>query len=153
MKIPIGSDHAGYALKESLIKMLEARGHEAVDMGTHSTESVDYPDYAIKVAETIEKSQFSMGILICGSGQGVCMTANRFPHVRASLVWTPDVAITSRTHNDANVLCLPGRFIDEKTAEEILDIFLNTSFEGGRHIRRVEKMTQINPQQTSSKEL
>lgn len=151
MKIPIGSDHAGYALKESLIKMLEKRGHEVVDMGTYSTESVDYPDYAVKVAETVENGQYTMGILICGSGQGVCMTANRFPHVRASLVWAPEVAITSRTHNDANVLCLPGRFIDEKTAEEILDIFINTSFEGGRHVRRVEKMTQINPQNISLK--
>jgi len=151
MKIPIGSDHAGFELKESLIKMLEARGHEAIDMGTHSTESVDYPDYAVKVAETIENGSYTTGILICGSGQGVCMTANRFPHVRASLVWAPEVAITSRTHNDSNILCLPGRFVDDKTAEEILDIFLNTPFEGGRHVRRVEKMTQVNPKSTSTK--
>lgn len=151
MKIPIGSDHAGFALKESLIKMLEARGHEAIDVGTFSSESVDYPDYAIKVAETIENGSYTTGILICGSGQGVCMTANRYPHVRASLVWAPEVAITSRTHNDSNILCLPGRFVDDKTAEEILDIFLNTEFEGGRHIRRVEKMTQVNPKTASSK--
>jgi ribose 5-phosphate isomerase B len=151
MKIPIGSDHAGFALKESLIKMLEARGHEAIDMGTYSSESVDYPDYAIKVAETIENGSYTTGILVCGSGQGVCMTANRFPHVRASLVWAPEVAITSRTHNDSNILCLPGRFVDDKTAEEILDIFLSTEFEGGRHVRRVEKMTQVHPQRTASK--
>lgn len=143
--IPIGSDHAGYPLKEALKQMLTKRGIAFNDLGTHSADSVDYPDYAVKVAEVVERGDAEKGILVCGSGQGVCMTANRFPHVRAALVWSEAVALTSRTHNDANVLCLPGRFITETEAEAILDIFLNTEFEGGRHTRRVEKMSEVNP--------
>lgn len=143
--IPIGSDHAGYPLKEALKKMLDDRGVAYIDMGTHSTESVDYPDFAVMVAEKVHDGTYDRGILVCGSGEGVCITANRYPNVRAALVWQPEVAVTSRTHNDANILCLPGRFMDEKTAEEVLDIFLNTPFEGGRHTRRVEKMTNIHP--------
>ncbi len=145
--IPIGSDHAGFPLKESIKKMLEARGIECVDMGTHSTDSVDYPDFAVMVAEKVDDGTYEQGILVCGSGEGVCITANRYPHVRAALVWRPEIAVTSRTHNDANILCLPGRFMDDATAEEVLDIFLNTPFEGGRHTRRVEKMTNVNPVQ------
>lgn len=148
MKIPIGSDHAGYPLKETLKRLLAERGYEVEDLGTYSEESVDYPDYAVKVAEKVEHGQAERGILVCGSGQGVCMTANRYPHVRAALVWSRNVAVTSRTHNDANVLCLPGRFVDEAEAESILDIFLNTEFEGGRHTRRVEKMSAVNPSET-----
>jgi len=147
MIIPIGSDHAGFPLKEALKSMLSERGYEVADMGTHSTDSVDYPDFAVKVAEVIHDGTYEKGILVCGSGQGVCITANRYPNVRAALIWAPDVAVTSRTHNDANILCLPGRFIDDATAETILDIFLKTPFEGGRHERRVEKMTHINPAQ------
>lgn len=143
--IPIGSDHAGYPLKEALKKMLDDRGVEYIDMGTHSTDSVDYPDFAKMVAEKVHDGTYDRGILVCGSGEGVCITANRYPNVRAALVWQPEVAVTSRTHNDANILCLPGRFMDEKVAEEVLDIFLNTAFEGGRHTRRVEKMTNIQP--------
>ncbi len=148
MKIPIGSDHAGFALKETIKRLLTERGYEVEDLGTHSEESVDYPDYAVKVAEKVEHGQAERGILVCGSGQGVCMTANRYPHVRAALVWSRNVAVTSRTHNDANILCLPGRFIEDAEAESILDIFLNTPFEGGRHTRRVEKMTAVNPSET-----
>lgn len=143
--IPIGSDHAGYPLKEALKKMLDARGIAYIDMGTHSTESVDYPDFAKIVAEKVHDGTYDRGILVCGSGEGVCMTANRYPNVRAALVWQPEVAVTSRTHNDANILCLPGRFMDDTMAEDVLDIFLNTPFEGGRHTRRVEKMTNIHP--------
>ena len=141
--IPIGSDHAGYPLKEALKKMLDVRGVEYIDMGTYSTDSVDYPDFAVKVAMKVEDGTYDRGILVCGSGEGVCITANRYPHVRAALVWRPEIAITSRTHNDANILCLPGRFMDDVTAEEVLDIFLNTPFEGGRHTQRVRKMTNV----------
>jgi ribose 5-phosphate isomerase B len=143
MKIPIGSDHAGFELKEQIKTMLTERGFEVVDVGTYTSDAVDYPDYAAKVAKSIQEGTYERGILLCGSGEGVCITANRFNHVRAALIWNTEVAVTSRTHNDANILCYPAKYVDIATAERILDIFLNTPFEGGRHERRVQKMTQL----------
>lgn len=143
MKIPIGSDHAGFELKEQIKKMLTHRGYEVDDVGTFTSDAVDYPDYAAKVAKSIQDGTYERGILLCGSGEGVCITANRFNQVRAALIWNTEVALTSRTHNDANILCYPARYLDVETAERILDIFLNTPFEGGRHERRVQKMTQL----------
>jgi ribose 5-phosphate isomerase B len=143
MKIPIGSDHAGFELKERIKTMLIERGHEVVDLGTFSTDAVDYPDYAANVARSIQDGTYERGILLCGSGEGVCITANRFNRVRAALIWNTEVAVTSRTHNDANILCYPAKYVNVETAERILDIFLTTPFEGGRHERRVQKMTQL----------
>ncbi len=140
MKIAIGSDHAGFALKGAVIRHLEKEGHRVADYGTHSSESTDYPDYAHAVAEALRDPSFDFGILICGSGNGVCMTANKHPHIRAALAWNRDLAALARQHNNANVLCLSARFIDTSLALELVDVFLSTSFEGGRHARRVEKI-------------
>lgn len=139
--LAIGSDHAGYDLKLKVIKYLEAKGILYKDYGTYSTKSVDYPDYANMVAEAIGKGEHSMGILICGSGVGVSITANRHKHIRCGLCWEPEIARLSRKHNNANVLALGGRFIGEELAGKIIDAFLETEFEGGRHATRVEKMS------------
>lgn len=146
MIIPIASDHAGFPAKEQTKKLLEEMGHEAADFGTHSEESVDYPDYAIQVAEKVNNGDFDMGILVCGSGQGVCMTANKYPKVRAGLVYSKNSAEMTRRHNNANILCLPGRELDESEIKEILDTWLNTEFEGGRHERRVNKIESLTQQ-------
>lgn len=139
MTIPIASDHAGYELKQFLIK---AFGDEFVfdDLGTHSEESVDYPDYAHKEAALIETKMYEKGILICGSGNGIAMTANKHAGVRAALCWNAEVARLSRLHNDANILVLPGRFIDFEEAKTCVKRFFSTDFEGGRHQKRVEKI-------------
>lgn len=140
-QIPIGSDHAGFPAKERVKEILERLGYTAVDYGTHSLDSVDYPDYAKSVAEAVEKQEYEQGILICGSGQGVCMTANKFPGIRAALAWNAEVAALSAQHNDANILCLPGRFVEEEQLPDIVKSWLNTGFEGGRHQRRVDKIS------------
>jgi ribose 5-phosphate isomerase B len=140
--IPIGSDHAGYQLKERLVEELRALGYEPLDLGTHSPESTDYPDYAHDVASRVEHHDASRGVLLCGSGLGMSYAANRHPGVRAAVVWSPEVAKVAREHNDANILILPARFISEADAVEILKTWLSTQFEGGRHSRRLEKIDQ-----------
>ena len=139
--IGVASDHAGFAMKEFVKRALVKRGFEVRDFGTYSEDSCDYPDYAHTLAAAIENGMVQRGIGVCGSGEGMAMTLNKYKTVRAALVWLPEIARMTRLHNDANVLVLPGRYMDETTAEACLDHFLNTEFEGGRHIRRIEKMS------------
>jgi len=143
LKIAIGGDHAGFQLKENIITKLEAQGHLIEDFGPFSDQSVDYPDYVHPVAEAVENKEYDFGILICGSGNGVAMTANKHQGIRAAVCWNEMLAKLARSHNNANVLCLAGRFIDSELAEEIVDIFLNTGFDGGRHIKRIKKITDF----------
>jgi len=140
MRIALGADHAGFELKERLKGVLEARGTPFTDLGTSSTLPVDYPDYARKVALPVSQGHAERGILICGSGQGMAMTANRYPGVRAAVPFDEATARLSREHNDANVLALGGRTLDPAMAERILVAWLETPFEGGRHSRRLEKI-------------
>ena len=139
-RIPIAADHAGYEMKELLERELRDLGFDVEDLGTHSTESTDYPDYAHALASKVESGEVRRGVLLCGTGLGMGYAANRHHGVRAAVVWNPEVARLSREHNDANVLVLPARCIDDGTAREILRTFLNTPFEGGRHQRRVDKI-------------
>ena len=139
-KVALGSDHAGFDLKGRLGEVLEELGFEPVDFGTHSSESTDYPDYGHAVSGAVSNGQCQLGVLVCGSGIGMSMTANRHAGVRAALAWSEEVGEMARRHNDANVLVLPARFIDEDTAFNILKKFLQTSFDGGRHERRVKKI-------------
>jgi len=141
--IPIASDHAGFELKEKVIKFLSSKNIDTKDFGTYSSDSVDYPDFAHKVGSAINKGEYKRGIVICGSGNGVQMTVNKYPGVRCALCWNEEIASLARQHNDANVLSLPARFIPEELALKIVDIFLNTDFEGGRHQRRVEKINKL----------
>ena len=127
-------------MKAAVEKILKERGYEYEDMGTNSPDSTDYADYAHPLAEKISDGEAERGILLCGTGLGMSYAANRHPHVRAAVVWTPEIAALAREHNDANVLVLPSRFISTKQAEEIVDAFLNSKFEGGRHARRVDKI-------------
>lgn len=143
MIIPIASDHAGYEAKEKVKKMLEEMGHMPVDFGTHSEESVDYPDFAVQVSEKVNEGEHDQGILICGSGQGMCMTANKYDHIRAALVYDEDSARMTRQHNNANVLCLPGRQLNDDQLKEIVTTWLNTDFDGGRHERRINKIQDL----------
>lgn len=140
--IPIASDHGGFAMKQFLISKLVGEGYEVKDYGTYSTESVDYPDYIHPLASAIEKGEFPLGIILCGSGNGAQMTANHHHNVRAALCWNVELARLARQHNDANILALPGRFIPFELAWEMVQVFLKTDFEGGRHARRVEKIEQ-----------
>ncbi len=140
MKIAIGSDHAGFELKETLKKYLTKKGWEVKDFGCYSPESMDYPDTAHPLCESIENHEFELGILMCGSGNGITMTANKHQQVRAALCWTPEIASLARQHNKANVLSMPARFITEETAKEIVDAYLSAKFEGGRHQRRIDKI-------------
>jgi len=139
--IAIGADHAGFELKEHLKIALETKGYHIRDFGTHSAESADYADFAHPVSLAVEKKEFDLGLLVCGSANGVAMTANKHQGIRAAICWTEELASLARRHNDANILCLPARFISEELAEKILDQFLNSTFEGGRHARRVDKMS------------
>lgn len=141
MKIPIGSDHAGFEYKQQLIDYLTEKGFEVLDKGTYSADSVDYPDFAHPVAKAVNDGDAEKGILICGSGEGVCMTANKYENVRAGLVWNSDVAKLIRQHNNANVICLPARFLSIHQIFQFVDLFLETEFEGGRHQRRVGKIS------------
>ena len=141
-KIGIACDHAGYEMKEFLTGYLSSKGFEVFDFGCHSEESCDYPDHAHPMAEALENGEFPRAIGICGSGEGMAMTLNKHQKVRASLVWIPEIAKLTRLHNDSNVLVLPARFISNEEALEILNEWLNTEFEGGRHIRRVEKIAK-----------
>lgn len=143
MKIAVGADHAGYALKEKLLGKLKADGHEVVDFGTHSAESTDYPDYAAAVGRAVVKREAGAGLLVCSSGVGMSIAANKIHGVRAALGTNPDEVSYTRRHNDANVLTIGAKYTDEPTAEALLEIFLATPFEGGRHARRVEKINQL----------
>ena len=140
MSIGVASDHAGYELKTKVIKHLEGKGCVVHDFGTDSAESVDYPDYAHKLASAVESGSCQFGIAICGSGNGVNMTVNHHRKVRGALCWTPEIAALARQHNDANIISLPARFIEASIALQMVDVFLSTDFEGGRHQRRVEKI-------------
>lgn len=140
MKIAIGADHAGVLYKEKLVKYLTDKGIEVQDFGTFSTDSVDFPDFAHPTAEAVEKGEVDFGILLCGSGQGVNMTANKHKGVRSALCWNTDIARLTRMHNNANVIALPARFVAYEYAVEMIEIFLNTEFEGGRHEKRVGKI-------------
>lgn len=139
MKIAVASDHAGFAYKEIIKSHLKDRA-EIIDLGTHSEESVDYPDFGKQMGIAISQEEADFGILVCGSGIGISIAANRFPAVRCALCTTEEMAALSRQHNDANVLALGSRIIDEETAKKCVDAFLNTDFEGGRHQRRVDKL-------------
>lgn len=139
-KIGICCDHAGYEMKTALKPWLEGKNIELVDFGTNSSESCDYADYAHPMAASIERGELKMGISICGSGNGINMTTNKHQAIRAALCWIPEISKLAREHNDANVCSLPGRFISLDTAKEIIDLFLTTDFEGGRHKTRIDKI-------------
>lgn len=138
--IGIASDHAGFELKELIKNYLQKENYEVVDFGTHSTDSMDYPDVAHPLASAVESNEVFPGIAICGSGNGISMTVNKHAGVRAALCWTPELSKLAREHNDANILSLPARFIPADVALEIVRIFLETPFEGGRHQNRVNKI-------------
>lgn len=140
MKIAFASDHAGYELKQHLIDMMRSRGYETVDFGTHSTESCDYPDYAHPCAVAVEKGDCAFGIAMCGTGNGISMTLNKHQGIRAALCWKPEIAALAKQHNNANILVLPARFVTQQEADSIVDAFLDASFEGGRHQRRIDKI-------------
>lgn len=139
-RIAIGADHAGFDYKEAIHHHLSDQGYTVEDFGTYSADSADYADFAHPVASAVEEGRADRGILVCGSGQGVAMTANKHQGIRAALVWQPEIAALSRQHNNANVLCLPQRFVALNDALECVRLFLETDFEGGRHERRVQKM-------------
>ena len=140
MKIAIGSDHAGFKLKETVRKYLLEKGLEVKDFGTYNEDSVDYPDFAHPVANAVENKEVDFGIIMCGSGNGINMAANKHKGIRSALSWNAEIAKLARQHNDANILTLPGRFIEEAEALKAVDVFLETAFEGGRHQKRVEKI-------------
>lgn len=141
MKIAIGSDHAGFSLKEKLKLYLIEKGYEVKDFGTHSEQSADYPDFAHPVAFAVENKNVAFGLLMCGSGNGINMAANKHSGIRAALCWNSEIAKLARQHNNANILTLPARFINENEAKKCIDIFFTTSFEGGRHEARVNKIS------------
>lgn len=143
MKIAIGSDHAGFFLKEKLRAYLVGTDAEVMDKGTDSGDSVDYPDFAEKVAADVSSGKADRGILVCGTGIGVCISANKIHGIRAAQAWNPEIACLSRQHNDANVLCLSGRFLEPALAIEMIKVWLTTPFEGGRHQRRVDKISAL----------
>lgn len=140
MKIAIGSDHAGYTLKEKVKTHLQERGYQVEDVGAYSEGSVDYPDFAHPVAKRVENNEVDMGVLMCGSGNGICMSANKHQGIRAALAWNEEISSLARQHNNANILCLPARFVDHDLALKIVDAFFDAKFEGGRHERRVNKI-------------
>ena len=140
MKIALGNDHAGVEMKRILKTWLEEQGYEVSNYGTDSTDSMDYPDVVHPLARAVEKGEYPVGILVCGSGQGVSFTANKHQGIRAALCWEPEIAELARSHNNANILALPGRFLDAETGIEIAKKFLETEFEGGRHQNRIDKV-------------
>ena len=139
-KIGIACDHAAYELKEFLVGYLASKGFEVKDFGTHSEESCDYPDFAHALGEAIDNGELERGVALCGSGEGISMTLNKHQSVRAALCWITEIAKLSRQHNNSNVLCMPARFISNDEALDMLNIWLETEFEGGRHQRRLDKM-------------
>ena len=138
--IAIGSDHAGFDYKVAIVKWLTEKGYQVIDKGVDENKSVDYPDYAHPVADAVEKGETAFGILLCGSANGVCITANKHQGIRAGLSFEPEVAKLIRQHNDANIICLPARFVSEEEAAKMVKTFLDTPFEGGRHAQRVNKI-------------
>jgi ribose 5-phosphate isomerase B len=138
--IPIGSDHAGFELKKLLISFLEEKGFTVKDFGCYSDESIDYPDFGHPVAEMVEANESMLGIVICGSGNGIAMTVNKHQDIRAALCWTKEIAALARLHNDANIISIPARYTSIQQAIEMVEAFLTTSFEGGRHANRVHKI-------------
>lgn len=140
MKIAIGSDHAGFGLKTEMLKSSELSNYAFEDFGTNSKESCDYADYAHKVAEQVSSKNFEYGVLICGSANGVAITANKHKNIRAAICWNTEITKLSRLHNNANIICIPARFVINKFAIKMLQIFFNTAFEGGRHLRRINKI-------------
>ena len=143
MKIAIGCDHAGYELKEKLKEHLEGLNHVILDCGTYSETSVDYPDFGHAVGKEINSNNIKLGVLICGSGNGISMVANKYKNVRAALCWTPEIAELAIKHNNANILALPARYITDQEGLQILNTFLSTELEGGRHERRVNKISCV----------
>ena len=140
MKIAIGSDHAGFNYKEAIKDHLQQVGHDVEDLGTFTETSCDYPDYAHAVAHAVEQGQEEMGVLVCGSANGVAITANKHAGIRAAICWEKEIAILARAHNNANIICIPARFVSTDATFEMVDAFLATSFEGGRHQTRVGKI-------------
>jgi len=140
MKIALASDHAGYPLKTKLMLYLKDAGHEVNDLGCYSSEPADYPDFGHEIARQVSEKKVEYGISLCGSGNGINMTVNKYPLVRPALCWMPEIALLARSHNDANVCALPARFLNFDEAKEIVEIFLTTDFEGGRHKRRIDKI-------------
>lgn len=140
MNITIGCDHAGFELKEILKKRLSEKGFKLIDTGTHSADSVDYPDFAHRVAAGVYRGESEKGILICGSANGVAMAANKHKDIRAAVCWNEEIARLARQHNNANIICIPARFVSNDIAERMMEVFLSTEFEGGRHQKRVQKI-------------
>ena len=145
LKLGIGSDHAGYEYKEEIIAWLHGAGMEVKNFGTYTPDSVDYPDYVHPLAAEVEEGKLNFGILICGSANGVCITANKHQGVRAALAWSEEIAKLSRQHNNANVICIPARFVSLDVAKNMVETFLTTDFEGGRHQTRVDKIPATHP--------
>ncbi|MEE9439842.1 MAG: ribose 5-phosphate isomerase B [Saprospiraceae bacterium] len=141
MKIAIGCDHAGVSYKEAIKKVLKKEKIEVLDQGTYNEDSVDYPDFSHPVATLVEKGEVDLGILICGSGNGVSMTANKHQSIRAALCWNAELAELAKLHNDANILSIPARFVSKRMANKMVRTFISTDFEGGRHKRRVDKIS------------
>jgi ribose 5-phosphate isomerase B len=141
MKISIGNDHAGPEYKKAIVQYLESKGHQVTNYGTDTAESVDYPDFGHAVAKDVSEGKADFGIVICGSGNGIAMTVNKYPKVRAGLCWMKEIAILTRQHNNANIMSIPARYTSIPQAVEMVDAFLNTEFEGGRHQTRVDKIS------------
>jgi ribose 5-phosphate isomerase B len=141
LPVAIGCDHAGFEYKQALVSFLSGKNVRSKDFGTYSAESVDYPDFAHPVAQAVEDGEAAFGILICGTGNGVAMTANKHQNIRAAVCWGEELAGLVRKHNDANIICIPARFVKEDLAEKMVEIFIHTEFEGGRHENRVKKIS------------
>ena len=141
LPIAIGSDHAGFDYKESIISFLDGKNLTCKDFGTYSSESVDYPDFAHPVANAVENKEVAFGILVCGSGNGVAMSANKHQDIRAAICWGEELTELARKHNNANIICIPARFVREELVERMIEVFLSTEFEGGRHKNRVNKIS------------
>jgi ribose 5-phosphate isomerase B len=141
LPIAIGGDHAGFDYKDTLIAYLKEKGLAAKDFGSYSKDSVDYPDFAHPVALAVESNEYAFGILICGSANGVAITANKHQHIRAAICWAEELASLARQHNNANIICIPARFVSIDIAKAMVDQFINTAFEGGRHANRVDKIS------------
>ncbi len=146
--IAVGSDHAGFKIKQEVVNYLDKKGLQYHDFGTHSEDAADYPDFAHPVAKGVQSGDYRFGIVVCGSGNGVNMVVNKYRGIRSALCWNKDVANIVRLHNDANICALPGRYLTPAEALDIIDVFLNTGFEGGRHLRRINK---ISPVETTQK--
>ena len=141
--IAIGADHAGFEYKSAIVDQLKMKGYQVKDYGTYSTDSVDYPDFAHPVSNAVEKGESGVGILICGSANGVAVSANKHQGIRAAITWEQEIARLARQHNNANIICIPARFVSTPEAEEMINIFLATEFEGGRHEKRVNKIACV----------